>query len=78
VPAGQIGYPGQAQVADVFATFPYLDGLFQWGAWPYFYGNLQNASQAADLNYLYSLPPLSLSMSPSTLTNSLSLSLIAT
>jgi hypothetical protein len=64
VPAGQIGYPGQAQVADVFATFPYLDGLFQWGAWPYFYGNLQNASQAADLNYLYSLSlPLCLSIS---------------
>jgi hypothetical protein len=53
--AGQVGYPSPQQVVDVFSQFPYLDGIYQWSAWPFFYGDLQDVSNQADVNYLYAL-----------------------
>jgi len=49
---GQVGYPTQAQVSEIFAQFPFLGGIFQWFAWPFFYGNLQDVSSQADVSYL--------------------------
>jgi hypothetical protein len=40
-------------VSAVFSQFPFIDGIFQWSAWPFFYGNLQNVSNQADVSYLY-------------------------
>lgn len=49
---GQVGYPSPSQVSDVFAQFPFMDGIYQWSAWPFFYGDLQTVSNQADVNYL--------------------------
>jgi len=48
-----VGYPSPSQVSDVFAQFPFMDGIYQWSAWPFFYGDLQTVSNQADVNYLY-------------------------